>query len=145
MVPELKVILIVFAVLLPLIIVITFYLCSKEGWSDLGEHYRCDRRPEGKFFRFRSVRFGIAGYNNAISIGFCEEGLYLSQMIPIVLFHPPLLIPWEEFHSTRLKREFGLFLCTVTFVSQPVVTQMILPKFVYEELMARQPENDIST
>ena len=136
---ELIIVLITFLIGLPLMWVLISYIASQEGWSELAKLYRCYKKPEGTFRSFRSIRFGFGTYGNCVTIGFCDEGFYLALTLPFVFFHPPLLIRWEQFHSTHKKRILFWYGKT-TYIGTPIMTQLNLPAYVYDELIERESQ-----
>jgi hypothetical protein len=45
----------------------------------------------------------LANYNNVLTLGANQEGLYLASMFLFRFMHPPLLVPWSEI-SVRSKK-----------------------------------------
>lgn len=71
------------------------------GWRSLGKSYRADRPFSGQRFWFQSAGLRtMTSYNNVLTIGANEEGLYLSVFFLFRFGHPPLFIPWEDISGT---------------------------------------------
>ena len=51
-------------------------------------------------------------YNNVLTIGVSEEGLYLACMFLFRFMHPPMLIPWDEI---KVRRSEGWIYKYLTF------------------------------
>ena len=43
----------------------------------------------------------LTNYNRVLTLGTCQEGLYLAIMFLFRFMHPPLLIPWSEIKVRR--------------------------------------------
>lgn len=99
------------------------------GWAALAKEFRATEMPSTKAYRFCSGSVGLANYGGSLTLRMTDEGLHLSASVvgvPILLWHPPLLIPWSEFHSTK-KRKFLWWSSTVTYVGMPVIAHLTLP------------------
>ena len=81
------------------------YLVALTGsWRLLGQRFRLQGEFTGPTRAMQSarLRFGT-NYNNVLTIGADQNGLF---MVPFVLFrmgHPPLFIPWTEISNVRPK------------------------------------------
>src|SRR3979409_784496 len=97
-------------ILFPLLTVIPAYVVCLllashiGGWSKLAKHYPDSETCHGKISRFQSGHIGLVGYGLCLTLEVCETGLRLSIMFPFRIGHPPVFIPWEEFHSVSEKR-----------------------------------------
>jgi hypothetical protein len=84
-----------------------------SGWGLLARRFRAAEPFCGESWGFQSARFRwLCGYNNCLTIGANPQGLYLSVMpllFPLRLFHPNLLIPWQEIEVETGKMFFGLY------------------------------------
>ena len=45
----------------------------------------------------------LAHYNNVLTLGASQRGLYLASMFLFRFMHPPLLVPWSEIKVRRSK------------------------------------------
>jgi hypothetical protein len=72
------------------------------GWAILGRQYSYSEEFVGGRWMFRSgqMRY-LVGYNHCLTIGANREGLYISLVVPFLLGHPALFIPWREISVTR--------------------------------------------
>ncbi len=83
------------------------------GWHSLAGRYRAQAPFTGMKRTMQSGQMRwLANYNNVLTLGVNQEGLYLASMFLFRFMHPPLLIPWSEITITRSK---GWFLEYVTF------------------------------
>ena len=77
--------------------VVSLLLATIGGWRRLAEAYRLDGGFNGARWNFRSARLRWgANYNNCLTVGANEHGLYLAVFVPFRLFHPPLFVPWSD-------------------------------------------------
>jgi hypothetical protein len=82
---------------------VTFLLSRLGGWHRLAARYRLSGTFSEKVWRFQSGKFNWAGYNNCLSVGANEKGLYISPLFIFRFGHPPLLIPWGDIKVSRKK------------------------------------------
>jgi hypothetical protein len=83
------------------------------GWFSLSKPYRARVPFNGaKWGRQSGQMRWLAKYNNVLTIGANQEGLYLASMFLFRLMHPPLLIPWGDI---KVRRSKGWFFEYVTF------------------------------
>lgn len=117
---------------------VTYLTAHVGGWARLARHYQAEKPVFGKTHRFCSGSVGIANYGLCLTIRVTDPGLHISATafgLPIILWHPPLLIPWSEFHSTT-KKSFLFWNSTTTYVGMPVVAHMTLPGWVAEYILS---------
>ena len=85
-------------VTLAFLIVLYVGFCFFGGWRALGKQYRNQQNilvtasSQAGQIRYKS---SSAFYRDFLNLGVSEEGLYLSITPRLLLFHPPLLIPWD--------------------------------------------------
>ena len=83
------------------------------GWFSLAQLYRIRVPFNGAKWRGQSGQMRwLANYNNVLTLGASQEGLYLSSMFLFRFMHPPLLIPWGEI---KVRKSKGWFFEYVTF------------------------------
>ena len=77
----------------------------------------------------RTARIGPVNYHSVLSFTCTDEGLQISIAFPFRVGHPPLFIPWDEFHhvlpdnklfSNRIKASIG----------RPEIARVVLPAWV---------------
>jgi hypothetical protein len=74
------------------------------GWFSLAKVYRTRVAFNGAKWRMRSGQMRwLVNYNNVLTIGVSQEGLYLASMFLFRFLHPPLLVPWSEIKVRRNK------------------------------------------
>jgi hypothetical protein len=68
-----------------------------SGWYILAVYYRSSAPFTGRTWRFRAASFRtFYPYWLTLTIGANHSGLYLAQLWPWRLTHPPLLVPWGD-------------------------------------------------
>lgn len=91
---------------------ILFFLIGRiSGWSTLANFYRSSGEFLGQRWRFQSgqLRWRM-GYNNCLTIGANESGLYLSVFFLFRIGHPSLFIPWGEISTSTQKNFWGHYI-----------------------------------
>lgn len=107
-----------FAVVFPIYFITLWLLVATiisyvGGWFSLSKLYRTRGRFSGTQWGGQSGQMRwLANYNNVLTLGANQEGLYLACMFLFRFMHPPLLIPWSEI---RVRRSKGWFFEYVTF------------------------------
>ena len=119
-------------------------LASVSGWTRLAAEYRADQtvtaEPSVAAERacMRTGRIGPINYHSVLSFSCTDDGLRISIAFPFRIAHPPLFIPWSEFHqvtpdnrlySHRIKACIG----------NPEIVRVVLPAWVrYRMPMSRR-------
>lgn len=92
---------------------ISFIISRISGWTSLAEIYRYTDPFNGSRWRFQSAGMRwMMSYNNCLTIGLNERGLYLSIFFIFRFGHPPIFIPWNDISITNKK---GLFFKYIEF------------------------------
>lgn len=86
-------------------LVFVFFLLSQLGWRSFADRLPARARPPGTPHTVRTVWFRsrFVRYNNAVRVIFSPAGLYLYHWLPLLPFHPPVLIPWPSLRSIEKK------------------------------------------
>ena len=119
---------------------ICYLLAVIGGWSSLANFYHLNEPFDGQKWHFRSAQFRyFANYNNALTLGASERGLYMAVLFLFRFGHPPLLVPWQ--HVRKAPRGVFSFWSTPLLLGEhsPVrvsVSSRLVEKF---EVIARQP------
>ncbi len=66
-----------------------------SGWHHLARRYRWRGPPPAGVEPLVRGRVGIIRYASTLRVARHETGLFLGQLLPFRLGHPPLLIPWS--------------------------------------------------
>ncbi len=86
-------------------ILIANLVALMSGWSQLAARFRLQGEFPGPKWSWQSaqMRWG-ANYNNCLTVGADQTGLFLHPMILFRSGHPPLFVPWSEttFQRTRV-------------------------------------------
>lgn len=127
------------ALLAPLFVVligvISPYLISRiGGWHDLAESFRLQSEFSATkwFAQSAAMRYSM-GYNNCLTVGADQAGLYVRAPFIVRLGHPPLMIPWNEISVTPvtsgwLKGRVRLLLgrnLQIPFIIRPSLAQRL--------------------
>ena len=111
-----------FAAFVGLWIGISFLVSRLGGWATLATFYRLSGFYNGDCWRFQSGEFRWKmGYNNCLTIGSNESGLYLSVFYLLRLGHPDLFIPWADISVTAGKRGFLSIYTEFRFRQTPMI------------------------
>lgn len=113
------------------------YLIAKlGGWAKLSKHFATTEKPTGKKYRFRGLSFGSVNYPG-ITYSPTDSGLYIAVPLFSKLFHPPLLIPWDQFFNTS--REQVLWRSyTQTYMGSDAVISAKMPHWMAEVIEEHQ-------
>jgi hypothetical protein len=121
---------IAFAIGFPIMwVAVSLVLSHMGGWSKLAEHYADHQHVSGETYYMRSGFVGAINYKSCLNLRVCETGLRLSVLFPFRVGHPPLFIPWDQFHSISEKRVF-FFRFLDTYVGRPVIANVVLPIWI---------------
>ncbi|MBM4340629.1 MAG: hypothetical protein FJ110_13935 [Deltaproteobacteria bacterium] len=90
---------------------ILFFVIGRiSGWSTLSNFYRFPGEFTGQKWRFQSAQLRwYMGYNNCLTIGANESGLFLSAFFLLRIGHPPLFIPWGDVSVMKKKGVWGKY------------------------------------
>jgi hypothetical protein len=102
------------------------------GWFSLAKVYRTRVPFEGAKWRMQSGQMRwLANYNNVLTIGVSQQGLYLASMFLFRFMHPPLLVPWSEI---KVRRKKGWVFETVIFT---MGHELAIPLRIREKVAAK--------
>lgn len=96
------------AIVLTLVVTSTymgFVAARSNGWRTLAESYRHRGRPPSNRLRFQSATLNGYSFPGTMQVAATGVGLWLRPQF--LLFHPPLLVPWEQLESHRLDGRFA--------------------------------------
>ena len=92
-----------FLIFFPLFWCAIVFLISRFGWAQLADEFATDRGvpSDGEVSQFQSMRLGSLflgrNYNNIVTIGVSEKGLFLGPSLFLFrVGHRDLLIPWSK-------------------------------------------------
>lgn len=119
-----------FIILIPVVWCLLAWLMSRlSGWSRLAQHYRSPPSISGESARMRSGRIGVVNYHSLLSFRVNDDGLRIAVALPLRLGHPPLFIPWNQFH--HITEDPIMYSHKIkTSVGQPTLVRMTLPGWV---------------
>lgn len=88
---------------------VLFLTSQISGWAALARRFRLASPFTGQTWAWNRARMRWGtNYKNCLTIGADPMGLYLSVMFFFRLFHPPLVLPWQEV-SVRRRRKILFF------------------------------------
>jgi hypothetical protein len=100
----------VFIALMGFLGVFFFLIGRISGWSTLANFYRFSGEFTGQRWRFQSAQLRwYLGYNNCLTIGANESGLFLSVFFLLRIGHPSLFIPWGDVSVIMKKGIWGKY------------------------------------
>ena len=106
------------------------------GWFSLAKVYRTRVPFDGAKWGGQSGRMRwLANYNNVLTMGASQQGLYLASMFLFRFMHPPLLVPWTEI---KVQRKKGWLFDYVTFT---MGHELAIPLRIREKLAAKLRES----
>jgi hypothetical protein len=125
--------------LLPGLVVFLFWLLAeRSGWKALSLRFAINNRPKGFRCRGQSLTMGRVNFQSSLIIITCPEGLYLRPIFPFRLFHPALLIPWDQLNNRRDIP--GIFRVRIAVdVGTPPVTRIVLFRSLFAEIILDRP------
>ena len=106
--------------------IISVILAFFDGWAELAQHYKT-KQPHPEIFSLWEL-CSIGGLLCRLNIGVCEQGIYLSGILPMRLSHPPLLIPWDAITKVHAKDFADMFEQYVIYIGNPHIATLSLPK-----------------
>ena len=114
--------------------ILIIFICASlissliSNWVFLTKYYLTEipSPPELSTGKTGSVNF--VHYKKSLNIGITEEGLYLSFIFIMRLFHPPLLIPCNAITKAFINRynEYEIYIDIPMFSNSPTI--ITLPK-----------------
>jgi hypothetical protein len=123
----------------PFIYVVVAYSIAAMGWSDLAARFRTDTPPPADARRMQWGSFGGFGsYNNVLTVGASDAGLYLAVLFLFRAFHPPLLIPWSAIKS-RTRQRYFLVMCDTLEIEGDSTVRLRLRTSVTDEFVNHLP------
>src|SRR5690349_17095457 len=78
-------------------ILVTYLIAVTAGWRLLAKRFRLQGDFMGRKWNLQSARMRwLVQYNNALTVGADETGLFLVPFILFRVWHPALFVPWVE-------------------------------------------------
>lgn len=115
---------------------VSVLLSRMSGWHRLGQRFRTYKPAVGKRFVMQGGNVGPVQFSGCLTIHTSDEGMHLVPWLPFRLAHPPLFIPWEEFHQPHIRR--FLWSSSITAdVGSPPITKLRLNRQVFEGYESR--------
>lgn len=130
-----------FALIFPMYFLTLWFLLGAVlsligGWFSLAQIYRTRVAFNGAKWRMQSGQMRwLVNYNNVLTIGANQQGLYLASMFLFRFMHPPLLVPWSEI---KLRRNKGW---VFEYVILTIGRELAIPLRIREKLAAKLRES----
>jgi hypothetical protein len=115
-----------------MIIIVTYFI-SRMGWDKLVQHFKAIDKFEGKRVGLISVTINSGNYQNSIVLKYNYQGIYLKPIFLFRLFHPPVLIPWNEIKDVRDKKILFINLKELV-IGDPFIALITLKTSVYNKI-----------
>ena len=110
---------------------VVFVLSFLSGWYRLAQHYPSVATSDSpsESAHFRSGRIGAINYYSCLAFRANEAGLHIAVALPFRFGHPPLFIPWSDFH--HISEDEKMYSQRVRMsVGRPTITRFVLPGWV---------------
>lgn len=114
--------------------VVCLLLSHIGGWATLSDVYRDDANTAGEAHYMRSGEIGIVNYSSCLTLRVSDAGLRLSVMLPFRVGHPPIFIPWTDFHDVAENRVMFMFPFLNATIGDPPLAHLMLPLWVRDHL-----------
>ena len=105
---------------------------TRGGWRQLAEVYGTDKPPTGQIVPGQTLQIGAVTYKRCVSLGFADEGLYLT------IWRKTALIPWTEFKALGQATLYWQKVPMLT-VGDPPVATMTVPVAVFQQMRGKLP------
>ncbi len=131
-----------FVALIPAMWLFLSWLLSRlSGWARLAEHYRATGHAAGESAWMRTGRIGVVQYHSCLCFRVNDDGLRITVAFPLRLGHPPLFIPWDQFHHIR-EDEMMFSQKVKMSVGHPTLVRVTMPGWVrYRMPMQLRPSS----
>ena len=113
--------------------VVISFVISKMGWSRLAEEFKTDNKFDGKRVGLISATINSCNYKNIIVLKYNQYGIFLKTVFPFNLFHPPILIPWNEIKEVR-DGKLLFFRFKELIIGNPFIAMITLKASVYKKI-----------
>jgi len=119
-----------YLLLIPLAgVALCWLLAGVSGWTKLATQYRVDKPVLGERAHMRTGRIGPVNYHSVLSFRCNDDGLAIAVAWPLRFWHPPLFIPWSEFH--RVAPDAVLYSRRVkATIGNPAIARVVFPGWV---------------
>jgi len=112
--------------------VLAVFIISKRGWSKLAGAYRTDADSfTGTDVGSISAKINSINYNNCLVLKYNDQGILLKTIFLFRLFHPPILIPWNEIREVEDKKILFFTFKKLT-IGSPLVATIMFRRSTFE-------------
>ncbi len=116
----------------------TWYLARVSGWSELARKYPSQAHPNGESHHFQSGYVGSMSYGFCLTLNVTSEGLGISVFLPLRVGHPPMFIPWNQFHSQNIRRVMLFWWIAEYYVGFPVVGKIGVEPWITDRVLSSE-------
>jgi hypothetical protein len=90
-------------------ILVGYWVALAGGWRLLAKRFRTQGPFSGQKWVMQSARMRwTTHYNNVLTVGANDSGLFIVPMILLRMWHPRLFVPWVEIGAGRKTQLFFL-------------------------------------
>lgn len=83
-------------------IVAGYWVALSSGWRLLAKRFRLQQTFLGAKWTLQSARMRwLTQYNNVLTVGANNTGLFMAPLFLFRAWHPPLFVPWSEIFDVR--------------------------------------------
>jgi len=112
--------------------VLAVFIISKMGWSKLAGAYRTDADTfTGTDLGSISAKINSINYNNCLVLKYNDQGIFLKTIFLFRLFHPPILIPWNDIREVEDKKILFFNFKKLT-IGAPLVATIMIRRSTFE-------------
>ena len=108
---------------------LSWLLSRLRSWSRLARHYRAPALVVGESARMRTGRIGVVNYHSCLRFRINDDGILIAVAFPLRLGHPPLFIPWDQFHHIAPDPIMYSHKVKMT-IGRPAIVQVSMPGWV---------------
>jgi hypothetical protein len=81
---------------------VTYWIALIGGWRLLAKRFRMQGTFSGQKWNMQNARMrALSRYNNALTVGADDSGLFIVPFILFRAWHPALFVPWTEITVTQ--------------------------------------------
>ncbi len=114
------------------------FLISRFGWAALAEKYEAFTDFTGKRIGIIYAKINLVEYRNVLVLKYNEQGIYLRPIILFRTFHKPIMIPWQEIMSVKVKKTWLSRTVELT-IGDPRVAVITLSESLFRRLSSFMP------
>lgn len=122
-----------FGVVSLLLLCISTYQISKNGWGGIHKYFPGPDQVIGEKIKYSSMWIGKGAYKHSITMTICDEGLHLKMFYITNIFHKPLLIPWDQLYLKKTEYFLGIPIFILS-VGESEITILKISQGIYKKI-----------